>query len=429
MKITNHNSTLHTPSHKRRGSLYISVMGVTLIVAMIGLSSMMSARVHLKEAANTCYKEEAQHLASSGIELGLHRIEEENDWRSAYTHNVESTAWNLGNGTVTFKFFDDDGNLNDDDSDPVRLIGIGRINGITFQESILLMPTGNGVSCLEAAFHCANSVSLSTYDTVTTNQIFSSNGAIDANAFLAKINGDAEATGAISGNITGTSSANTGVTRQMPGSNVFDYYKTVGTWIPISSIPLDGSDRVIDKAVLCSAINPFSGGTNLEAIYVIDCQSQNIIIKNSRIEATLVLINPGGGSSIRSVNHWEAKVKNYPTLLVDGDMEITMSTLQVNEASQSVNYNPVGFPHDGVTDTDQTDKYSSEIIGLIYVSGQLEVPSALAFPKMTGSVICGTVNIGASFTANYYNTYLDYPPPGFATGPDMVTIPGTRRRE
>ena len=404
-------------------------MGVTMIVAMIGLSGMLAARVHLKEAINSTSKEEAQQLAFSAIEYGMTKINGNPSWRTFFTHDTEITPIPLGNGTVSFKLVDADGDLADDTTDSVRLVGIGRVGNITYKESVLLMPTGNGLTCLEPAFHCNGSISLGFTVDLVTNQIISSNTSVAANSWQAKINGDVESTFTISGDITGTTTE--GITpRAMPGSDAFEYYKLVGTWIDIDTLPLDGSSNpIIENGILSSTVNPYGSSTNLEGIYVIDCEGQTLTIKNSRVQGTIVILNPGTGTAIRGSVHWKTKVDNYPALLVEGNIQIRTTTAVLSESSLSTNFNPALFPYEGISDSDMMDDYPSEIIGLIYVSGDLNIPADSLDSKFIGCVVSTTCQPNSDFEVDYYNTYFDYPPPGFATGPDMTIIPGTRRRE
>lgn len=417
-------------SHQRRGSLYISVMGVTLIVSMIGFSAITIARVHLRRSQNSTDMVEAQKLAFSSVEYAVLSINNDPSWRTTFTNNIESpsTPIPLGNGTITFKLVDSDGNLADNTTDAVRLIGIGRVGEVEYAESVLLVPTGNGLTCLETALHCNGDVTLGFTVDLTTNQIISSNGSVGT-GFLANLVGSAEAVGSISGSISGSST--TGITpRTMPGTDVFDYYKLNGTWIDINSLPVDGSSNpLIEKVVLSPVSNPFGSGTNLEGIYVIDCAGANIRIQNCRIEGTLVLINPGTSAGIRNSIYWESAVKNYPALLVEGNIEFRTTTAVLSESTLTTNFNPVGTPYETVSDSDTTDDYPSVIKGLVYVSGELELPADSLDTKVEGCIICNTIKESSDFIVNYYNTYRDYPPPGFAQGPAMAIVPGSHRRE
>ena len=80
------------------------------------------------------------------------------------------------------------------------------------------------------------------------------------------------------------------------------------------------SGRFIYRKVLSPSVNPFSGGTNAEGIYWINCNGNRLTIERSRIHGTLLVVNPGAGSSIaHGPISWAPAVAGYPALLVDAD--------------------------------------------------------------------------------------------------------------
>lgn len=57
----------HTSS-RQRGSVYILVLGASLMVALIGVSSLMAARVHRRAVSVTADRMQARELARAGID-------------------------------------------------------------------------------------------------------------------------------------------------------------------------------------------------------------------------------------------------------------------------------------------------------------------------------------------------------------------------
>ncbi|MFN0195844.1 MAG: hypothetical protein ACKVT0_03820 [Planctomycetaceae bacterium] len=425
------NSGNHAASRRRRGSLYVSVMSVTLIVSIIGLATISVARTQLSKATHSRELIEARKLATSAIEYATLVVKNNSSWRSNYTNNIEAPASPiaLGNGTIAFKFVDTDGSLSNDSTDPVRVYGIGRVGKVTYAESVLLQPQTTGISCLDVAFYCVGNVKTGLSTTWATNQTIASGGTISTSFFLSSINSNCEAVGSVSGNITGTKTSGVAA-RKMPGTEVFDYYRLAGTWIDVNSLPTDSSNNPkIDRVVLSPASNPYGSLRNPEGIYVIDCKNKNLDIGNCRIHGTLVLLNPGSNCSISHAVHWDAAVKNYPALLVNGSISFEYHSGTLSESSLSTNFNPSGTPYGASSDSDQSDSYPSIIKGLIYASNRIEFPLDFADSKVDGCIVCSSVTANSGLILNYYTTYRDYPPPGFGKGPDMVIAPGTRRRE
>ncbi len=420
--------------HPRRGTLYVGVMTTATIVCLVGLSGLSVAHLGVRAAQNTRNTETAALLARSAVEEGVRQIRATTAWRTTYANNTEypATPLAMNGGTIAWRFVDLDGNLNNNPADGVRIYGIGRAGGATFVENVLLQPTDAGLTCLEASFHCGGSITLNSFCNITTNQFVSSNGSISATATPSIITGSAQAVGSIAGNVTRTKT--TGIApRQMPGNTVFDYYLANGTWIDIASIPLTSGTRQLFKNVLAPSVNLFGPSGNAEGIYVIDCQGQNLIIENTRVMGTLVILNPGITCRIQGSNHWSPVSPNYPALMVRGNAQFQMSQLDLNESLLATNFNPPGAPYNGTFDDTDTDgdTYPSKIKGLVYVSGQLRVPGAVGIePLFDGSVVCTTFQADSlgDVTFSYRPTHIHYPPPGFAAGSTMQIVPGTWTR-
>jgi hypothetical protein len=134
---------------RRSAALYVAVTGTTMIVSVLALSSIAIVRIERRQATAVNSSLVARANARSAVELVLHRINSNPDWRTNYFHNVESPALPLGTasqGTVSWKITDSDGDL--DNSDGVlRLKGIGR-NGNTVQVSSVEIRAGETTGVL-----------------------------------------------------------------------------------------------------------------------------------------------------------------------------------------------------------------------------------------------------------------------------------------
>jgi hypothetical protein len=229
--------------------------------------------------------------------------------------------------------------------------------------------------------------------------------------------------------------------RAMPDpATVFEYYKSAGTTIAIADLPFDGEGfYLISDALISPAANPYGSRLgNPEGIYAIDCLSQPIHVRNSRVVGTLVLLNPGSGSVIYGSMNWEPAIANYPALLVDGAMNFCLSSTALSEADLDKNFNPLGTPYEALDDSDLLDTYPSVINGLVYVSGDAATDEKLVDAAFAGLPIRSAVNgvtvVGVTFTATqnmdftYDAKFFNDPPPGFGAGGDVAISPGTWRR-
>lgn len=415
---------------RRGGYLYVAVLTTSVIVSAMGMAAISVALLDLRAAQSNADWAAAQSLARSAIEDAVLQIDKNAAWRTTFTHNVEypTPARTLAGGSYTFKLLDDDGNLADEDADNVRVVGIGRAGQAVVAESVRLYPSGAPLSCLEASLCCRGDITVGMLINVTTDQLVSSNGNVSASNFGASITGNVEAVGTISGTISGTKKSGIAA-RKLPDRTVFDYYKDNGTWIPLANLPLSGSKRQIQRCVLSPSVNPFGPSGNGEGIYVIDCAGAQIEIRDCRILGTLVLLNPASNSSVDGSLRWDAAVGNYPALLVDGSVEMRHYDLDIDEAALGVNFNPAGAPYSGSADTDTSDKYPSEIKGLVYCSGTFTLAIDLGQSAIRGVVVADSITANSPLKLNYRDMYIGYPPPGFGKGNPMKVSPGSWRRE
>ncbi len=402
------------------------------MVAMIGLASLQIANVTLRQATDISSAPSAQILARSAIEFAVLQLRNDPNWRTTYTNNTSYPTTGritLGNGAFTFRFVDADGNLADDDSDAVRVWGIAGVGEATWAESVLLLPTGSGVSSLQASLYTSGNLTVSSGACVESSQRVSAAGAVNVNStqsLLAAKYIDAGTT--ISGNAAGLTSTSVPA-RKMPSDTVFDYYLARGTYIDVASLPTVSGAKRIGEAAIGPGVNPY-GMVNPEGIYILDCKNQKVTVSDSRIVGTLVLLEPGVDSSISDQISMAPAISNYPSLLVRGNLKFSyQSDVFLTESTEAVNFNPSGAPDSGVTDSDLSDRYPSLIRGLIYVSGTLDAPSDSQSSVTDGALLAGTLTFSSSHRAKYSPLFSASPPPGFARGNPMVIAPGTWRRE
>ena len=251
------------------------------------------------------------------------------------------------------------------------------------------------------------------------------------------VNANVEATAAITGNTYNGLNVTGVAARDMPDPNsMFEFYLSVGTHIDVNTLTIAINDRIMEQCVLSPSTNPFGDNTtNAQGIYVIDCLGKHLKIRNCRIVGTLVVRNAGPESVIDGSIAWEPAVSFYPSLLVDGDMDINCDQTALSESVLSTNFNPAGSPWpyldgEGTNEViDSGDEYLSKFVGLVFVSGKLEV--AAGAPAFDGCVVTGGVFDleNATPTFKYRATFLNFPPSGFTAGDVMEIATGSWCRE
>ena len=421
--------------YRRRGSMYLMVLGTSMAVTIIGLSALMVVRIQRYWAEGSNDLIQARLYAQSAIDIGLHRINEDPDWRNTYPSGVWEADRPIGNGTYTLEGVDpDDDNLKDDDADPVVLTGIGAQGEARYKLQVTLVSETRALTCLEVAFNTGGDLALDDA-TVNCNQIVSSNGSVTGVA-ASQINGNLEAYGTVIG-VTVSGSTTTGITkRAMPDANtVYDHYIDIanGTPIDINTIPDDHGVYTISGVVVSPMSNPFGAGTtNPKGIYIIDVKGSSLAIEDSRIVGTLVILNGSPTCSyVQGTVNWEPAVSNYPALLVQGPLCLYMDgTVPLDEDDADTSFNPEGTPYGdpGNWDSDTDDTYPSIITGVVYAESRLDVASS---PVVDGVVVVGDNANVAPFTVldlTFDRTYLDNPPPGFTDSAGMVIAEGSWKR-
>jgi hypothetical protein len=195
---------------------------------------------------------------------------------------------------------------------------------------------------------------------------------------------------------------------------------------------------LIYQQALGPGINTLYSGapTNSRGIYWIDCGLSNrLIIERSRINGTLLVINPGTGSCIGAGPiHWSPAVAGYPALLVHADtasnanFTIQATNRGLSETENGVNYNPTGAPSDDFgQDTNTQDIYPSEIRGLVAVENNLTYQNN---GLIRGALVVGNDLTSTSGTLEvaYQPDSLLNPPPGFNSANVYLRRPASAKK-
>ena len=200
--------------------------------------------------------------------------------------------------------------------------------------------------------------------------------------------------------------------------------------------------RWIYGKLLSPNVNTFYTGAPTNAsegkthgIYWMDCSGQRITIERSRIHGTLLVVNPGPGSSIAyGPIHWSPVVPGYPALLVDSasagnaDFAINATNHVLSEQAQGVNFNPAGAAHPTLgQDAELNDIYPSEIGGLVAIKDDLTYQNR---PLIRGQILVGgqISNSSGTLDVDYQPESLLSPPPGFLAPDVYVRRPASAHK-
>lgn len=112
-----------------------------MLVTIAAMSGLSAARSRLREVEATSSTSEARFYAECAVEMGLHAISHDSDWRDTYTNDEWQPVRPIAGGGYSWKIVDEE----DDDLDagqpgPVRLYGKGVIGDAMRVYSVELKP-------------------------------------------------------------------------------------------------------------------------------------------------------------------------------------------------------------------------------------------------------------------------------------------------
>lgn len=363
------------PDHRRIGSAYALILGVSAVLMVIGLAAVSVARVDTRSVSADNDWSESQTLALSAAEHALIRISTTENWRSQLSGSV-SVA--MGNGTMRWQVTDDaDGKLTDDAEDPVLIVASGEVGQSSYKLGLRCFIVGKPLEALSRSLCAGDDILLASGAQLTsTGGCVSANDTLLSSKWSSRVVGDVEAKKVYwKFNVTGYVSTNASA-KDMPNSRVVEMYHELAT---------DISGRTyIQHQVIGPGQNPW-GSPNASGVYYLNAPSANVTIRDARLLGTLIVrcnrLTISGNVLMENFR------KDMPVLIVDGDLtldyESTGATLR--EQDEDTNFNPAGVPYEGGSDSDKSDGYPSEIRGLVHVRGDLTLDSTAL---VRGAVVC-----------------------------------------
>src|SRR6266536_158156 len=112
------------------------------------------------------------------------------------------------------------------------------------------------------------------------------------------------------------------------------------------------------------------GAANPDGLYVINTSS-DILIRNIRLNGTLVVNAPGRKVTIDQAVLMQPARADYPVLIINGNavFQFNSAGSPLSESQLGVNFNPPAVPYNGSSNTTTTDLFPSEIQGLVHLIG------------------------------------------------------------
>lgn len=334
-----------------RGSIYVLVLSVSLLVAVIGMGALYVARVQTRLGRNDADFAVARLCARAGLEVAMFRIQQDPNWRTDLGNGTWFNNVPLNQGTFSVTASDPvSGNVAAPSTDPVVLTCTGAKGSASYVMQATVQPNAGGLSCIGVASCSGGNTSLNNC-TLTSNQIVSSNGSIGGTG-NSVLNANAQAAGGFTaGAIYGGTKTKLTAGLTLPDPvHVFDFYNANGTTIPLSSIYQSNSTQLVSNE---------SFETSTAGWYVYSPSSANVKLSldtSVHQDGTHSLLISGRGStadvpaidlpllSIRNGDTYAVRMPTYGSALLGlGSVSATI-VLQTSNGVQTFSTSSASFP-------------------------------------------------------------------------------------
>lgn len=376
-------------SGRRRGSAYLLVLGTTMLVATLTLSTSLLARLERDSRARSSLQTQAYFNAQIGLDAAFMELARTPRWRDT----IATGEWLKSSGVYSVlvrdpvdlnpnRSVDASGNpVNAERYDRLELFVTGTQETAQQLLGVTLNPTPEPLAALQYAVYAAGDLK------------------IDNNAQLVAAGrpifckGEFDNQGSLFGNVLcGTERARSGATlvgtrrfateaekaaaELPPFATIFDAYKTAATSLGIRT--------QVNFNIYGPVIPSLGFRTNSEAIYYISTGGNNLTISNCEIFGSLV-IDAGTGTVTLGNQVCLRRAYNVsnpggipdslslPTLLVKGKLTIDFNQSQLYGSATSSG------------GSDPATQVPNELDGLIHCSGDLKIKDS---SRIRGTILC-----------------------------------------
>jgi hypothetical protein len=387
-----------------RGSIYVLVLSISMLVAVIGMGALLIARVQTRVSRSEVDFATARLNARAGLEAAMFRIQQDPTWRADLGNGTWFNGVPLNGGTFSVSAADPvTGDIRAASNHPVVLTCTGTRGAAVYSMQATVQVNASGISCLGVATCSGNDTTLNNC-ALTCNQIVSSNGSIGSGGGSV-LSAWAQAVGSIGGGgAYGGVQAKLAQPLTLPDPvHVFDYYNANGTTLPLASLAQSNGAQLVSN-------------TNFESStagwYVYQPSSSSVTLSldanvhQAGLRSLLISNRSGSGDvpatdlpllSIRNGDTYALSVPVYGSALLGlGSVQATI-VLQTSDGTQTFSTPGQSFPLLGA--------------GWVTCQGNLTLNWTGTLTKATLTLTCsGTSNldidkisvIDASLSSNVY---------------------------
>ncbi len=131
-------------ARRTRGSIYLTTLATAALLSSIGMAALVTARIETRRRSLSAQTNQAAALAEAGIDLALHEIAADPDFRTNILHGQWQPDLPLKPGLVRWQLLDgdsdaaSDGDLADDTTEPFRVLSWG-LTGDAVQKRVVVV--------------------------------------------------------------------------------------------------------------------------------------------------------------------------------------------------------------------------------------------------------------------------------------------------
>lgn len=352
---------------KRRGSVYVLVLGCATLLTAAGLSAIALSRIQVQKEVLAKDERRAADAAISGVHAALAFVNNTAGWRPTAAGWTSQPSITLDGATIRWAVRSAGGGAPGSTPEASVIVAMGQRGKARKVFRVLADPPASGpldlLRCtLYSQGNITNAGGATSTGPISTPQTFTS---------TATLNADLEV-----GTLVSTKTRSGSLKTLVPPKT----FPTVDASLSTGAVAISYASLPFGRfslKTLTATYNPY-GATSASGVYTISVPAgRTLEINTARIEATLI-VTLGAGSSLVTSGQvlWQPAFRNKPTLIVSGSTSASISLAAsssslLNEVLALANFNPSGAPFAGESDGKLDDYYPSEIQGAVLIDSAI----------------------------------------------------------
>ncbi|MFI4872285.1 MAG: hypothetical protein ACIARQ_10780 [Phycisphaerales bacterium JB061] len=292
-----HPAKTRSTTPTRRGTIYILVLMTSIIITLIGILGFRMVESQARVARIDAQRDNAAALAESAVQWGIHYVMLADDWRDSVNSSETIRTMTVGDGQISVLLFDPDGDLADEETDAVTIVGTGTIGDASQSYAVTLQPGTDGS-------HPSLEKSITAGGMLTVNP----------NVLWLESGGTAQDQQRRDGRNHSTPVVDEQDPVDLPNPGLVDIWAAKGTLIPRSTHGGNISSKTFSKSQAPYGLTPDPNG-----IYVINAEGHDVMMSNCSTSGTIVVVNLGSRDFRATSSKFTMGDHGGPSLIVDGD--------------------------------------------------------------------------------------------------------------